>query len=203
VVLYSYDTSDGVGLAAGIVGLIFSFFAVYFAFVAQHNIAALWLAGLISFAVASYRIWAKERRLLLEERSKNAKPEIRVEVLEVYSHLAFPLGQQDERIEKGELRAHRFFTIRARVFNIWAIPATLRFDLWVQPPHANCKTQKSSVDDLLFKYDKHTTGAQGERISKTETVTEEMPDLEKLCRIPLNDWRRTRRMATVRAAKRR
>lgn len=185
--------SDGIALMAGSLGVLFAFLAAYFAFIAQHSIAILWLLSCLSIAVASYRVWVKERRrllaerqLLLEEKAKNAKPELRVEVLEVYSYLAFPLGQQSEQDkDKNELPADRFFTIRARVFNVRQTPTTLRFELWVQPPNANCKTSKSSVDGLLFKYEKHTTAAQGDRISKTETVTEEMRDLETECRTPL------------------
>jgi hypothetical protein len=47
---------DGAALMGGSLGIIFSFLAAYFAFVAGHNIAALWVLALFSIAFASYRV---------------------------------------------------------------------------------------------------------------------------------------------------
>jgi len=69
---------DGMALISGVGGVALAFLAAYYAFIAQHNIAVLWLLAFLSIAFASYRVWVKERRAYLEERKKPRSPKLRV-----------------------------------------------------------------------------------------------------------------------------
>ena len=73
---------DAVAVMAGVFSIFFAFLAAYFD-VTKRNIALLWLAAFLSLAVAAYRVWAKERRYLLAEQAKNAKPQIVGKIIEV------------------------------------------------------------------------------------------------------------------------
>ena len=53
---------DGIALMGNGFGIILSFLAAYFAFVARHNIASLWLLAVVSFVFAGYRVWVKEHK---------------------------------------------------------------------------------------------------------------------------------------------
>lgn len=58
----------------GGLGIILAFLASYFAFIAGHNIAVLWLLALLSFLFASYRVWVRERKkaIAAEQRTVEA-----------------------------------------------------------------------------------------------------------------------------------
>lgn len=108
------------------------------------------------------------------------RPNIKGEITEVYDRWAVAVDQPPDNDSALEY----FFTLKARVVNRTAIPTTLRFELWVQAPHANCKTNHSSLANLLIKRTRHGTGLMV-AISQVQSVIEEMPDLELLCRTPL------------------
>ena len=53
---------DGIARMGSGLGVALSFLAAYYAFVAGHNIALLWLLALLSFVFAGYRVWVKEHK---------------------------------------------------------------------------------------------------------------------------------------------
>jgi hypothetical protein len=63
-------------------GIVLAFFAAYFAFIAGHNIAVLWLLAVLSFAFAGYRVWVKERKAFLA--LKNEMPRMKGRFHQVY-----------------------------------------------------------------------------------------------------------------------
>jgi hypothetical protein len=75
---------DGIAAMGAGLGIFFTFLAAYYAFVAQHNIAFLWLLALLAFGFAGYRVWLKEHRALLLEEARNANAEITGGVREVF-----------------------------------------------------------------------------------------------------------------------
>ena len=182
-----YD--DGIARFSGGLGVAFVFAAAYYAFVAQHNRAILWLLAVLSIAIAAYRVWVKERRAVLEaqerlltEQSKNAKPEIRGKIEEVHDKWVLPAYPKDEKIADTSLEY--FFTIKARIYNVRPVPTTLRFELWLQAPRANFRANKSSLSGLHLRREEHATGTLS-RTARTQTVTEPLIDLEPLGRTPL------------------
>jgi hypothetical protein len=131
--------NDGIGLISGVGGVALAFLAAYFAFIAQHNIAVLWLLAVLSISVAAYRVWVKERRAYLAERDKNENPEIKGEIVEVHDEWFVPAKASEDTDTSLEY----FFTIKARLYNARSVPSTLRFELWLQARHANCKAQEA------------------------------------------------------------
>jgi hypothetical protein len=179
-------STDSVGLISGVFGVALAFLAAYYAFIAQHNIAILWLLSFLSITIAAYRVWVKERRALLEaqgklltEQTKNAKPEIKGEVIEVYDKWAIPAAKAGT-----DTSLEYFFTIKARIYNVRPVPTTLRFELWLQAPRANFKANRSSLSGLYLRREEHATGTLS-RTARMQTATEELIDLEKLGRTPL------------------
>jgi hypothetical protein len=61
---------DWVARMSGAASILLAFLATYWEFVVKHGKVTLWIASAVCFAIASYRIWAKERRLL-EELTKH------------------------------------------------------------------------------------------------------------------------------------
>jgi hypothetical protein len=175
-------STDTVGLISGVDGVALAFAAAYFAFVSQHNIAILWLLSVLSFAFAAYRVWVKERRALIAEQTKNAKPEIGGEIEEVHDKWVLPAYPKDEKITDTSLEY--FFTIKARIYNVRPVPTTLRFELWLQAPNANFKANRSSLSGLHLRREEHATGTLS-RTARMQTTTEDLIDLEKLGRTPL------------------
>ena len=176
-------SSDGIALISGVFGVALAFLAAYYAFIAQHNIAVLWLLAFLSIAVASYRVWVKERRVYLAERDKNANPEIKGEIVEVHDEWAVPPSRKNEQGKEDTTLEH-FFTIKARIFNVRPVPTTVRFELWLQAPHANCKANRSSLTGLFLRREEHATGIIS-RTSMMQLVTEPLTDLDSLGRTPL------------------
>jgi hypothetical protein len=117
----------------------------------------------------------------LKEDDKT-RPNIKGEIEEVHDIWALPQTRQAE--EKPDEPFEYFFTIKVRVGNIHPVETTLRFELWLQAPHAKCKAIKSSLARLFHRYEQHATGTLS-RMSMMQLVTDEMPDLEALCRTPL------------------
>ena len=115
----------------------------------------------------------------LKEDDKT-RPNIKGEIEEVYDQWAVAVDRPADDASALEY----FFTLKARIVNRTAIPTTLRFELWVQAPRANCKTNRSSLANLLIKRTQHGTGLMA-GISQVQSVIDEMPDLERLCRTPL------------------
>lgn len=182
-----YD--DGIARFSGGLGVAFVFAAAYYAFVAQHNIAILWLLAVLSIAIAAYRVWVKERRAMLEaqeklliEQTKNAKPEIRGEIEEVHDKWVLPAYRDAEKVSDTSL--DHFVTIKARIYNVRPVPTTLRFELWLQAPRANFRANRSSLSGLYLRREEHATGTLS-RTARMQTATEELTDLEKLGRTPL------------------
>jgi hypothetical protein len=70
----------------------------------------------------------------LKEDDKT-RPNIKGEITEVYDQWAVAVDQP----ANDDSALEYFFTLKARIVNRTAIPTTLRFELWVQAPHANCK----------------------------------------------------------------
>jgi hypothetical protein len=65
---------DGIAAMGAGLGILLGFLAAYFAFIAGHNIAFLWLLALLSFVFAGYRVWLKEHKAhlaIIEESTKN------------------------------------------------------------------------------------------------------------------------------------
>src|SRR5258708_18494248 len=84
---------DGVAIMAGSLSIILAFLAAYFD-VAKRNIALLWIAAFLAISIAAYRVWARERRDLLLEQAKNAKPLIVGQIVEVITEKTI---SQDQR----------------------------------------------------------------------------------------------------------
>lgn len=61
---------DWVARMSGPASIVLAFLATYFEFIVKHGKAALWVASAVCFIIASYRIWAAERRRL-EELTKH------------------------------------------------------------------------------------------------------------------------------------
>src|SRR5258706_8290680 len=99
---------DGVALMSGVIAIIFAFLAGYFDFVANRNIAFLWIAAVLAISVAAYRVWAKERGAVLAEQAKNAKPLIVGEIVEVIT---------ETRISPDQKPYHYYFTVRLSLTN--------------------------------------------------------------------------------------
>jgi hypothetical protein len=115
----------------------------------------------------------------LKEDDKT-RPNIKGEITEVFDQWAVAVDQPAD----DESALEYFFTLNARIVNRTAVPTTLRFELWVQASHANCKTNHSSLANLLIKRTRHGTGLMV-GISQVESIIEEMPHLELLCKTPL------------------
>lgn len=58
---------DGIAAMGGTLGMILVFLAAYYAFIAKHNVAFLWVLALASFLLAGYRVWLNEKRKLEAE----------------------------------------------------------------------------------------------------------------------------------------
>ena len=116
------------------------------------------------------------------EKTKNQRPRITGEIIEVHDKWALP--QVKAEGEQPDSALEQFFTIKARIHNERSTPTALRFELWVYAPHASCKAIKSSLSGLFHRYDEHATGTLS-RMSRMQLVTDAMPDLEMQCRIPL------------------
>ena len=58
---------DGVARMSGGIGVLLAFLAAYFAFIANHSIAVLWLAALIAFVFSGYRVWKHDRKAFRDE----------------------------------------------------------------------------------------------------------------------------------------
>jgi hypothetical protein len=175
-------STDTVGLISGSGGVALAFLAAYFAFVSQHNIAILWLLSVLCISFAAYRVWVKERRALIAEQTKNAKPEIGGEIEEVHDKWVLPAYRDAEKVSDTSLEY--FFTIKARIYNVRPVPTTLRFELWLQAPNANFRANRSSLSGLHLRREEHATGTLS-RTARMQTATEELTDLEKLGRTPL------------------
>jgi hypothetical protein len=67
---FSIVWEDGIARMGAGLGVAFTFGAAYFGFIAQHNIAALWLLALLSFLFAGYRVWLKEHHKFLETQAR-------------------------------------------------------------------------------------------------------------------------------------
>ena len=115
--------------------------------------------------------------LLIEDDP--TKPQIKGVIEEVYIQWAVPDGNIT-----GKYPMECVFTIKARVVNVQPVPTTLRFDFSVKAPKADCKTRRSSLAGLLFKHEQHGAGFLP-HTSAITVVTEEMPDLETICKKPL------------------
>jgi len=106
---------DAVARMGGGLGIFFAFLAAYFAFVAGHNIALLWVLALLAFLFASYRVWAKERRALLAEQTKNANPDIHGEIKEVYFDHEVSMDKSGPN-SAGDFEVFYDFVFTIRVF---------------------------------------------------------------------------------------
>jgi hypothetical protein len=61
---------DGIARMGATLGILFSFGAAYYGFVAAHNIAFLWLMALLAFLFAGYRVWLGEHRKNIETQGR-------------------------------------------------------------------------------------------------------------------------------------
>src|SRR5688572_32917992 len=75
--------NDGIARMGAGLGILCMFLAAYFAFIANHNIALLWILALLSFLFASYRVWAGAYRQYLQERERNELPELKGQITTV------------------------------------------------------------------------------------------------------------------------
>jgi hypothetical protein len=57
---------DWVTRMSGAASIVLAFLAAYWEFIVKHGKVALWIASAVCFVIASYRVWAKERRRLDE-----------------------------------------------------------------------------------------------------------------------------------------
>src|SRR5207244_3673477 len=103
------------------IGILLVFAAGYFDFVAKHNIAFIWIAACLSISFAAYRVWARERRSLLAERARNAKPLVRGEIEELYPDRAL------DTLPEAKGRWDYYLTLKAHLYVANPIHTSVKF----------------------------------------------------------------------------
>lgn len=98
-------------------GIILAFLAAYFAFIAGHNIAVLWLLAVLSFVFAGYRVWVKERRAILAV--KGDLPKMKGRFHQVYFSPVL-IASLDE-----EGRIEGYVTIQASLGNVGTLRTSI------------------------------------------------------------------------------
>jgi hypothetical protein len=91
---------DGIARMGSGLGIVFAFAAAYFAFVAGHSIAFLWLLALLSFLFASYRVWRREYVARVDAESCLLQPKLTGFFHDVSSYFYYGKGWLD--IKQGE-----------------------------------------------------------------------------------------------------
>lgn len=178
--------TNGVAQMTGTLGLVFTFLAAYFAFVSSHNVAFLWLLAVLSFSLAGYGVWVKERHALVAERAKNAKPEITGAIKEVF----FKQERADIRTvaqpsgETGfEVVVDFEFTVRIFVKNLGA-PTTIEQYRY-----------RLRLGDRIWEGEKLLLEGQGFHVQRGN-LREPLKDIETMNDLPLdhsrNGWIRFR-----------
>jgi hypothetical protein len=127
---------DGIARMGGGLGVALGFLAAYFAFIAGHNIALLWLLALLSFVFAGYRVWVKEHRARELAESGLERPKLTGFFQEASANYYY-----DEFRRSGELAAifepkpilGMDIVIYVRIVNVNPTPTTLHnFTLMIE-----------------------------------------------------------------------
>lgn len=119
---------DGIARMGSGLGVVLAFLAAYFAFIAGHNIALLWLLALLSFLFAGYRVWVREHKAREVADLGLGRPRLKGFFQESSAQFYY-----DELRRSGELSAMfepkpilgTDIVIYVRIVNVNPIPTTL------------------------------------------------------------------------------
>jgi hypothetical protein len=136
--------------------------------------------AVLSFVYGSFRVWRTERAALLKkqaeldkEREKGARPDVGVEIQEVYAEYKV----REDGVPPNHL--DEYFTLRVHLVNKGRPIAVRRFELHVNYDKGVRVTSTTTFDHLAFEYKRTVAPKESLYFSKTETTQEPLTELSR------------------------
>jgi hypothetical protein len=170
--------ADWRGRMSGSVGLILTLVG----FLVEQKWAKwlFFIAGIFTFLYGSYYVWSKERNALNtkqaeldKEKAKSARPDIAVEIQEVYPEFAI------SQTGKHPYYIDEYYSIKVHLVNKGRQIAIRRFELYANTEKGVMPCQPTTLEYLALEREQRLTPKWGVHYSKIETVQETLSDLSK------------------------
>jgi hypothetical protein len=168
---------------SGLASVIFTAWVLFFEPRSETVKQAFTLLAVVAAVATFIQLWAIEHNKYLTEKAKNAYPEIKGELLEVYFREAFGQGGKHPHY------IDYYITLNVHLVNIRQVSTTIKeFRLKVETNAGEfyARINRWKQGDLALRKEEKRYGFFNLPVSNNETLTVDLPSIESPNALPLN-----------------